>query len=136
MTKYYLDACIWLNLLNKEQTKIQGLPVWKITELFLKQYEGNIIISDIVLREVLNKAQNKEAIKILDTYSGIIQITPKEQNLGREIETKEEYTLSFFDCMHTALAKTRGYILITRDKELLERGKTYVTILKPEDLIY
>ena len=59
MTTYYVDTCIWLNLFNKEQAKVQGLPVWKIAELFLKQHEENITLTRFVRRETLNKARDK-----------------------------------------------------------------------------
>ena len=65
-----------------------------------------------------------------------ITITPEEQSLSREIESKEEYNLSFFDCMHIAIARTRGYILVTKDEELLERGRKYVQGIKQEEFLY
>ncbi|MDP3729038.1 MAG: hypothetical protein Q8R18_06340 [bacterium] len=55
MTKYYIDSCILLNLLNKEQNKVQGIPVWKIAELFLEQYKKDITFSDFVINELYNK---------------------------------------------------------------------------------
>lgn len=136
MTRYYVDSCIWLNLLNKEQTKVQGMPVWKIAELFLEQYKGNIIVSDIVLRETINKTNNPKCLGIVDKYSEIINIAQEEKDLGREIESTEQYALSFFDCIHIAVCKTRKYTLITRDKGILEKGKAYTIVMKPEDIIY
>ncbi len=135
MTKYYLDACIWLNLLNKEQTKIQGLPVWKITELFLIQYTNDIICSRFVRKEVLNKSKAQEKILLLDKFKEL-NITTEEMALARELESKEQYHLSFFDCIHLATCIKRNYTLITRDQELLDRGKQYITTRKPEELLY
>lgn len=135
MTKYYVDTCIWLNLFNKEQTKVQGLPVWKIAELFLEQHKENIIASEFISLEIVSKGK-EDHLENLEKYAIFIIISAKEQSLGREIESKEKYNLSFFDCMHLAIAKTRDYILITRDKELLQRGKKYVTTVKPEELLY
>ena len=65
MTKYYVDSCIWLNLLNREQNKVHGTPVWKIAKEFLKQHQGKIIISDVVFREIINKVRNPEELKRL-----------------------------------------------------------------------
>jgi len=124
MAKYYLDSCIWLNLFNKEQNKVQNVPVWKIAQEFLKQYKGDIISSLFVAKEIEDKTSDKkEEIKFLKQISILKDAEDKEYILGREIESKEGYHLSFFDCMHLAIAKTRGYILVTRDRELLERGK-------------
>ncbi|MBI5798199.1 PIN domain-containing protein [Candidatus Woesearchaeota archaeon] len=136
MTKYYVDSCIWLNLLNKEQIKIQGLPVWKIAELFLQQYKGDIIISDFVRREIIRKINFPEAILLIEKNAEAIVVKEEEITLAREIESKERYRLSFFDCIHIATAKTRNYTLITRDKELLLRGKEYSNTLKPETIMY
>ncbi len=136
MTTYYVDACIWLNLFNKEQAKVQEVPVWKIAEFFLKQYKGNIITTPFVIQEVESKILQKSHVLILKGSAEILRISPEEQVLAREIESQESYNLSFYDCIHLAIAKTRGYTLITRDKELLERGKKYTSTLKPENLLY
>ena len=135
MTTYYVDTCIWLNLFNKEQAKVQGLPVWKIAELFLKQYKKDIICSEFVTIEIVSKGE-KEKLIIIQEYASYIQISTEEERLAREIESQESYNLSFYDCMHLAICKTRGYTLITRDKELLDRGEKYITTLKPENLLY
>lgn len=136
MAKYYVDSCIWLNLLNKEQIKVNGLPVWKIAELFLQQYKGDIIISDFVRREMIRKLKFPEAILLIEKSAEAIVIKEEEIALARDIESKERYRLSFFDCIHIATAKTRNYILITRDEELLLKGKAYTNTLKPETIMY
>jgi len=117
MTKYYVDSCIWLNLLNKEQNKIQGLPVWKITEMFLMQNPEKIILTRFVRKEVLHKIKEKDKILLLDHFQELTA-NDKEIFLARTIESKEKYALSFFDCIHLALCHKRDYILLTRDKEL------------------
>jgi len=65
-----------------------------------------------------------------------LNLSPEEITTAKNIESKEEYTLSYFDCIHLATCIERKYILITRDQELLERGKKYITTQKPEDLLY
>lgn len=136
MTKYYLDACIWLNLLNKEQTKVQGLAVWKLTELFLKQYEGKIIISNYVIREIVDKVLDKNTMIILEKY--LLSTWKKEEiyPLAREIESKEGYNISFYDTIHVCIAIKENYTLVTRDEKLLSIAKKYITAIKPEEIIY
>lgn len=135
MTKYYVDSCIWLNLLNKEQEKVQGLPIWKITKLFLEQHQKNIVFTKCVRKEILDKSKQKENAIFLDRFQEE-KINEEEMSLARQIESKEQYALSFFDCIHLAVCINKNYILITRDQELLDRGKQYITIRKPEDILY
>lgn len=135
MTKYYVDSCIWLNLFNKETRVIQGLPVWKIAALFLEQKQGRLFSSTFVLEEVGYKTNEKNA-DVIEALTECIVATSEDMAFGRDIESKESYILSFFDCMHIALAKRKGLTLITRDKELLWRGQKYVEVMKPESLLY
>ena len=135
MTKYYVDTCIWLNLFNKEQRKIQNLPVWKIAELFLEQYQGNLIVSNKVIKEIISKISSEQLQRIAES-AYLVEATQEEFSFAQEIESKERYQISFFDCIHIAICTKRNYILITRDKELLERAKAYVTAGTPEQFLY
>ncbi|MDP3729039.1 MAG: PIN domain-containing protein [bacterium] len=66
----------------------------------------------------------------------MINTTTEEYAFAKEIESLERYTLSFYDCIHLAICIKRNIVLITRDKELLEKGNKYITTIKPEIIIY
>ncbi len=135
MTKYYVDSCIWLNLLNRERTIIQGLPVWKIAEEFLKQKKGNIVVSEKIIREISDKI-DKEQVQEMAKYAETVEMTREEYAFAQESESKEDYNLSFFDCMHIAMCTKKNLILVTRDRELITRGNKYVLTAKPEQFMY
>jgi len=141
---YYLDACIWLNLFKKEGDPSKGKPYWEIAEEFVNKIysskDMDIAYSSFVLREIeliLNDEglfNEKKALIIKESKS--ISIIPEktETSFARKLESESEYNLSFYDCMHVAICRRHGFILVTRDKKLLEFAKRYIMAAKPEDL--
>jgi len=83
---YYVDTCIWLNLINREGDESKGVPYWKIAEDFLNQIKNNldikIIVSDSVLKELSysnceqssNNCSQLLISKCVDYYSNICHI--------------------------------------------------------------
>ena len=137
---YYVDTCIWLNLLKKEVNQKNGIQYWKIAEDFIRKIEEKqekIIISTIVLKELYFVAEVKfqtinEFFKESD-FIEIIKTTPEDYELARKWE-KEHEKLSFYDYLHTAIAKRLNMCLVTRDEELILFAKSYLNVSKPEDL--
>lgn len=138
---YYVDTSIWLNLFKKEGDPTKGVPYWKIAEDFLKKTrkssEAKICISTIVLKELSYKLKMDFYVvqHRLKRKAVIYRVLNEDYLFAREIKKKHAYILSFADCLHIAIAKRNGCILVTRDRELLEIGKMYVPSRKPEDLI-
>ncbi len=141
--RYYLDACIWINFFKKEGDASKGLPYWKILELFLdfvSAKNATIYVSTIVLKElrhVLSKELFETAEALFYEIDNIIitKTFPHEYELARKYEKDEEFKISFYDYLHTAISKSRSYVLITRDRDLLTFAKKYVTTFKPEELL-
>ena len=53
--RYYIDTCIWLNLLKKEGDPAKGVPYWKIAQDFLERvlfFGHEVAYSGIILREL------------------------------------------------------------------------------------
>ncbi len=137
--KYYLDTCIWLNLFKKEGDASKGKPYWKIAEEFIKKKEQLITFSPLVLKEleykINNKTKFKEIFKFLKDNFTFIKISIKDYEIGRKLESKFNYEISFYDCLHIALCKRLNLILITRDKELINYSRKHILVKKPEELI-
>ena len=54
---------------------------------------------------------------------------------ARSLERTAGFKVSFFDCLHTVLAKRMNAILITRDRELMEiAGKSDCSVARPEEI--
>ena len=89
--KYYIDTCIWLNLIKREA---KGKKLfWKIAEEFFEQHE-DLIISSKVINELENKSLGfkelleKHNVNIIETLSDdIIQ--------ARIIESNSHYRIGF-----------------------------------------
>ncbi len=139
--KYYVETCIWLNLLKKEGDPTKGIPYWKLAKNFIEKVEGQnekIVVSTIVLKELYFTAKDKfNRIKKFfkeSEYIEIVKTMPEDYELARKWE-QEHRALSFYDYIHVAIAKRLNISLITRDADLIEFAKSYVEVFKPEELI-
>jgi len=63
-----------------------------------------------------------------------VNVVEEDYSFARKLESELFYELSFYDCLHIAICKRLGLILVTRDKELLRFAKKHVTAEKPENL--
>ena len=136
--KFYLDACIWLNLFKKEGDTRKGTPYWKIAEEFIEKRKG-IIVSTIVIKEIAYKAEEKfgkiEKFFIKKKEIDLIKTKKEDYELARRFEQEESFKISFYDYLHVAIAKRTQATLITRDRELLRFAKKYISAYKPEELL-
>ena len=138
---YYVDTCIWLNLLKKEGDETKGIPYWKIAEEFLecvkRSEDIQVFVSIVVLRELAylsnDKIKRSHLVSKCPTIS-FIQTGTEDYSIARRIEKEHNYQLSFNDCLHIALSMRLNAILVTRDKELLEIGSRYIITKLPEEL--
>lgn len=140
--KYYLDTCIWLNLFKKEGDPKKGTPYWKIAQNFIEKTmfsdDKEIVYSGFVLKEIrfnLDEKTYKEKEQFFKKEKvRFVKATPEDYILAKKLEHHSKHTISFTDCMHTAICKRLNFILITRDKELIKFVKRTIIIKKPEDL--
>ena len=145
MIKYYFDTCIWNNFFKKEVNPHTQIKYWKMVELFLEDIfiSNNHLIyySGFVLKELEYKLKNPKIFKIIKNFfqkeEKIVYIKADEKiySFARDLESKFEYKISFFDCLHIAICKKNNFVLITRDNELLNYSKNIINDKKPENLI-
>jgi len=143
MRYYYVDSCIWLNLFKKEGDETKGKPYWQITEEFIAYVmvseEDEIIYTMPVLREIKLKLPEGQIYSEKEAYIikefCFVEIRDEDISFARKLETESGYTISFFDCIHTAVCKRTGAMLVTRDKKLLIFANKYICALKPEQLL-
>ena len=142
---YYVDSCIWLNLFKKEGDAIRGTPYWKLAEDFIEKIifsENEIVYSGFVLKEIRHDLSNEELFKEKHTFLeeepkfSFVKTTPEDYAFGRKLEAEFNFEISFFDCMHIAICKRWGYILVSRDNLLIKYAKKYIAVNKPENLFY
>lgn len=139
--EYYIDTCIWINLLEKEGDATKGTPYWKIAEDFIEQVgdrNDKIIVSTIVLKELyFNSGDKFSQIKRFfkeSEYIDIIKTVPEDYEQARKWE-KEDATLGFYDYIHVAICQRLDIPLITRDEDLIKFAKSHIKVFKPEELI-
>jgi len=146
MTKrFYVDACIWLNLFKKEGDPTKGVPYWKIARNFVNKIifsdDKEIVYTNYILKEIKFNINNErlyeERLKFIKGEPKIkfIKFEEKDFSFARELESRLNYEISFFDCLHIAITKRLNLILVTRDKDLFIAAKKYVSVNKPEELI-
>ncbi len=141
---YYVDTCIWLNLLKKEGDDTKGIPSWKIAETFINDVmstdEKYIAYSGIILRELEYKLSKQKFQEILSMLKGeekfrFVSVTEEDYKFARKMESGISYEMSFYDCLHIAICKRLNLILITRDNLLIRLAREYIEAKKPEDEI-
>ncbi|MBS3147673.1 PIN domain-containing protein [Candidatus Woesearchaeota archaeon] len=134
--KFYVDSCVYLNLWQKEQ------KWWKKAADFFEAIDNPdnaIFVSGFVLKELghILTAEEFSKRRILFNSAIFQKVIASEQDYSnaREFERESEFELSFFDCMHVALSKRIGAILITRDRKLIEfAAKKQCAASRPEDV--
>ncbi len=141
---FYIDSCIYLNLWQKEGDETKGIPYWMIAKIFLEKFDNEesiLYYSGFILKELkftLSKEEfmKKERLfKESPNFKKLI-LSKEEFEIARKIELEIKYEISFFDIIHTLLAKKSNSILITRDKKLLEVAKKYlINAKRPEEIL-
>lgn len=138
---FYVDSCIYLNLWLKEGDKSLGKPYWEIASDFLdfvdKSDDCELISSNFVLKEIESRLNNFNVSRMdyIKTKSRFVKATEKDYNFARKLESEMSYAISFYDCLHISLCKRLGFILVTRDKDLIKIAKRHVWVSKPENLL-
>jgi predicted nucleic acid-binding protein len=144
LKKYYVDTCIWLNLFKKEVGPATRYPYWRSAEEFIQNIifssDSEIIYSGFVLKEIREKLKDeisyfeKEKFFKEDKRFSFVKATPEDYFLGRKLESTFNFKISFFDCLHIAITKRVGAVLVTRDNLLIRYASSYVPAKRPEDL--
>lgn len=141
---YYIDACIYLNLWQKEIDYNTGALLWKFAKDFLEKVETEnsiVYYSGYLLKElsfILEKETFNKKLQIFNFSPNFkrINLSINEYSLARKIEKESNYEVSFYDIIHMLLAKKTKSIFITRDNKLINISKKYgVVVKRPEELL-
>ena len=140
---YYVDSCIYLNLWKEEGDNSKGTPYWRIAKDFFENIslsvDKEVIYSGVVLKELkfnLDKDLFEKKVLLLkkDMSFRLINTSEKDRLLARQLESKFDYEISFYDCVHIAICKRLNAILVTRDKKLIKFARRFIRVLRPEEL--
>lgn len=139
---WYLDTCICISLFKKEQQVVRDKQLWQWSNELLRVAEQEniiILVSTIVLKELAHILQEKFASvkEVLKKYPcvTIVKATDEDYSLARFYEMMDEKSISFYDYTHMSISLRYNAVLVTRDKELLQRTEGRIQASKPEDLI-
>jgi predicted nucleic acid-binding protein len=138
---FYLDTNIYLNLWKKEGDPSKGIPYWKLAQDFMDKAEREgdaICFSGLILKELsyLIPAHYEEKADIIKATYQRAEVAKEDETYARKLESKAHFDISFYDCLHIALCKRLGLVLVTRDKMLLTLAKQErVPCGKPEDFL-
>ena len=135
---FYVDACIYLNLWQKEEDEIRGVPCWKSAKDFFEKYDNDdsiIYYSGFLLKElkfILGDQEFNQKYQLFRQSSNFerIFLSEGEYSQAQSIESELNYGISFFDVIHMLLARKSDSILITRDKDLFDTAGKYSVIAK------
>jgi len=136
---FYVDSCIYLNLWKKEERG--EVKFWKLAEDFFKRVqkaEQIIYISPFVMKELSFRFDTNtlryrlEEIRRSSIFENV-EASRDDYREARRLESASGFEISFFDCMHMALAKRIGAILVTRDNKLLDFASGFCTVGRPEN---
>lgn len=140
---YYFDTCVWINLF-KNEVSLEGKPFWKAVEAFiysLPRSDKNLVYSGIVLKELRFKLGNEQVFEEKERFIkeelklSYVKFIPEDYSFARRLESKVNFVISFYDCLHIAICLRLDMILVTRDRELIEIARGYIVAKSPEDLV-
>ena len=139
---YYVDSCVYLNLWQKERSKL-GRPLWKYAKNFFERIEQEksvIYYSGFLLKElsfILTESEFTKKRLMFESSHNFkrIKLTLNEYELARKIESKDR-GVGFYDIIHMLLSKKTNSILVTRDRALLKLAKKYnIRAKNPEQIL-
>ena len=118
LMKYYIDTCIWLNILLEEKRFCKESKEFLHNLIFLGY---NICYSGLVLRELKTKLKRFDYSVFreeLDKFAERFELCESDKKHARVLE--ERYHSGYYDMVHLSLCKRLGLILVTRDKRLVD----------------
>jgi PIN domain nuclease of toxin-antitoxin system len=135
--KFYLDTCIWRDLLEDRKSGYSFLG--ESAFQFLKKCRENgalIVVSSAVLFE-LDKQYDKGVIDSLfePFIELIIFVNYSEKDLGEADSLITRFGIHHIDALHVIICKSNECDLISRDKHF-ELVKGFVKFFKPEEVIF
>jgi putative PIN family toxin of toxin-antitoxin system len=129
MNKYYIDTCVWLDLIEKREPFIES------TNKFIQKIISKsdlILYSDYVIEELGDKMSLEKFSDFLKKTNNS-KIKLEKENISSIIKLMREFNLSFGDTVHLFLVLKSNSILVTRDTDFMKVSHL-IKILNPRDL--
>lgn len=137
MTKYYLDACIWIDIYNdRKDFRGRSLSDPALVLLsYIRENKHRIVMTDLLFNELKRFFSTEEIngmFKPFERLTEIINVNKKQRN--EAVRLSIERNIPKGDILHAIIARDNNLILITRDNHF-KRLRDIVIPYKPEDLI-
>jgi predicted nucleic acid-binding protein len=131
-------------LFQKEGDPTKGIPYWQLAKSFIERvmFSANdeIVYSGVILRELQIKLgeqvyQEKRHWFEEELKFSKVDAVNDDKVAARKLESHYNFEISFYDLVHTMLAKRLSLVLVTRDEQLLKIAREQgVRAHKPEEL--
>jgi predicted nucleic acid-binding protein len=130
MKRHLIDASS-LMLLMKTASIQMELDFFKVSSILdLTFYEiGNAIWKETCLTKFLTKKEAEDLRnKVQIVLAKINRISSEASSFQRIFDVSEGEKLSFYDASYLLVAKEKGLILLTEDKELRTKAKKQIEV--------
>lgn len=136
----YLDADVWLNLLQGEM--LGFVPAFQRAKLLLARIEAErweLVVSDLVKKEVCGKGVEEEDMEreVADLKrKGLVENAAiKDVDRRKAGEIQEDRGLHFSDALHAAIAAREGSQLVTRNLRHFSAVSDLLDVCEPEEIL-
>ncbi len=124
--KFYLDTAIWRDYFEDRGDGIR--PLGEFAFQFLKRCEerkDSVIVSNAVRKELLDYYPEERIDQIFSSFiTTIVEIDYSEEQAGEAFAfwIKNNKKFSYFDILHSIIARDSNALLIARDRHFEEIG--------------
>lgn len=133
--RFYLDTCIWRDLLENRQSGFA--PLGEFAFQFLtncRKYKCLVFCSEFVLKELENDFSKGEVDDLLAPFLDLlvfVDFIKKQLEESFSIKTNAHQS----DVLHAIIARDNECVLITRDKHF-DFLENLVKVLSPEEFVF
>ena len=142
--RVYIDTNVFLNVWFREVDSKTGKELWRFSAEFLKRF-GNFqsftsrsVIVEV--KKVLSECgvdeqkmlEKVEAVKII--VDEVVKVTREDKVEALRL-MDERGIEDVFDARNAAICKRLNAVLVSRDRELVNKLKGYVRVAEPEELL-
>jgi len=136
--RFYLDSCIWRDLLERRSDNIR--PLDEFAFQFLKncrKHNCGVIVSDLVKSELFRDFSKEKISDLFGAYLDLIVFVEPNGAQAREsyLLFKTMPPISRADILHAIIARDNNCVLVTRDKHFYELGHIVESFV-PEEVSF
>ena len=135
--KYYIDTCIWMDVLEPQTDPKHEYFAKTSTSLFnhILKTQSEIVVSDILIDELSQRFSDSQINDLFLIYFNLIdRVLTMREDRNRAVHLAQQLDMPKADVLHCLLAKKTNSILVTRDKHFKKLNDIWPSY-KPEELI-